>query len=260
MIDFNQINWDDTPKQEDLSNVEIRKVMIRDKLLKMGYPVEGLSLGDYDQIGEFTAKKNRDPSSKLYSTVGCFFRPNYERGILLYHLVKKHSFSSVLEIGFGRGYGTFCMAKSMVDNKIDGKITTVDPNLDQGFIEQLTRLFPREWFEKIDFARTDSSSFFKEYPERKFDFSFLDGDHRYDQVKKDWEYCKKNVSDMVLFDDYHLPTKSDKDIEVSRVVNKIDEYEKELIIMDRRIFLDDRGLSDDEIDYGQVLVNLKNKN
>ena len=35
MIDFNQINWDNTPTQEDLSNVEIRKVMIRDKLLKI---------------------------------------------------------------------------------------------------------------------------------------------------------------------------------------------------------------------------------
>ena len=62
---------------------------------------------------------------------------------------------------------------------------------------------------------------------------------------------------MVLFDDYHLPTKQQKDIEVSRVVNAIEEYEKELIIMDRRIFVDDRGLSDEDIDYGQVLVSLK---
>ena len=62
---------------------------------------------------------------------------------------------------------------------------------------------------------------------------------------------------MVLFDDYHLPTKVEKDIEVIRVVDDIDKYEKELIIGDRRMFFDDRQLPDEEIDYGQVLVKVK---
>ena len=38
------------------------------------------------------------------------------------------------------------------------------------------------------------------------------------------------------------------------LIDEIEGYDKELIIGDRRIFLDDRGKSDSEIDYGQVLV------
>ena len=54
--------------------------------------------------------------------------------------------------------------------------------------------------------------------------------------------------------EYHLPGKRQKDIEVSSVVDGIEDKSKELIIMDRRIFLDDRGYTDDQIDYGQVLI------
>ena len=61
----------------------------------------------------------------------------------------------------------------------------------------------------------------------------------------------------VLFDDYTLPTKNDKDIEVSKLVDSISDYQKELIIMDRRLFFDDRRIKDEDIDYGQVLVKMK---
>ena len=33
-------------------------------------------------------------------------------------------------------------------------------------------------------------------------------------------------------------------------------FNKELIIMDRRIFFDDRRVKDEDIDYGQVLIEL----
>ena len=45
-----------------------------------------------------------------------------------------------------------------------------------------------------------------------------------------------------------------KDIECSKVIDQIDDESKELIIMDRRIYFDDRRLKNDEIDYGQVLL------
>jgi hypothetical protein len=38
------------------------------------------------------------------------------------------------------------------------------------------------------------------------------------------------------------------------LIDEIDDPSKELIIMDRRMFFDDRQLSDDQIDYGQVLL------
>lgn len=233
----------------------MKKIFIKEKLKNMGISVDDIILGDYDAIGEYTAKKNRSPDSENYKKFGCFFRPNYERGILMYYLVQQHSLNSVLEIGFGRGYSTFCMAKAMCDNKIDGKITTVDPNFDENFINQLTKVFPKEWFEKIDFISGTSNEYFAKEPDKKYDFIYIDGDHRYDAVKNDWENSKDKYNKLLLFDDYHLPSKlQQKDIECSRVIDDIQDESKELIILDRRIFFDDRLIPDEAIDYGQVLL------
>lgn len=232
----------------------MNKIFIKEKLKELEVEIEDICLGDFDQIGEFTAKKNRTPDKEQYKKVGCFFRPNYERGILMYYLVKKHNISSVLEIGFGRGYSAFCMAKAMCDFGIDGTITTVDPNFNKDFLNQLTRIFPKEWFEKIDFVQSTSDEYFKSYADKTFDFIYIDGDHRYEAIKNDWENSKNRFNKALLFDDYHEPTKKQKDIECSKVIDNITEFDKELIIMDRRIFFDDRNIADADIDYGQVLI------
>ena len=65
----------------------INKKHILEKLEEFDFSIENVSLGDFDYIGEYTAKKNRSPDSELYKSAGCFFRPNYERGILLYSIV-----------------------------------------------------------------------------------------------------------------------------------------------------------------------------
>ena len=54
-----------------------------------------------------------------------------------------------------------------------------------------------------------------------------------------------------------MPSKKVANIECAKVIDEIDGYNKELIIMDRRIFFDDRRIPDDEIDYGQVLITHK---
>ena len=78
----------------------IKKINIRDKLVEIGTPVEDLSLGNFDFIGEYTAKKTRAQNSENWRKTGAFFRPNYERGILIYSLIRKHNIQSFLEIGF----------------------------------------------------------------------------------------------------------------------------------------------------------------
>lgn len=229
---------------------------IKQKLEELGIPLSEIKLGDFDQIGEFTAKKNRTPGTEMYNKAGCYFRPNYERGILQHYLIKLHNVKSVLEIGHGRGYSTFCMARAMCEFGIDGKITTVDPSFDQNLLGHLQKVFPAQWFEKIKFISGTSEDFYAQCDER-FDLIYIDGDHRYDYVKKDWEFAEQHFEKLVIFDDYHMPTKSQKDIECSRLIDEIDGYEKELLIMDRRIFFDDRRLEDDQIDYGQVILTKK---
>ena len=84
---------------------------------------------------------------------------------------------------------------------------------------------------------------------------YIDGDHTYEGVKTDWELCKDKFNAFLLFDDYHLPSKdSGPGIQCAKLIDEIEDETKELIIMDRRIFVDDRGYSDEEIDYGQVLL------
>jgi predicted O-methyltransferase YrrM len=231
----------------------MRKVHIKDKLEELDFPLEYLSLGDFDAIGEFTAKKNRNQNSELYKKVGCFYRPNYERGLLIYSLVRKFKVESYLEIGFGRGYSAFCAAKAMEDDGINGKITTIDPNFDKNHLQALSRIFPTSWFEKINFVQNTSVAALPTL--NKFDMIYIDGDHTYEAVKSDWELCKDKWNKVVLFDDYHLPSKAkDENIQCAKVIDQIDGYTKELVIMDRRIFLDDRGFKDEEIDYGQVIL------
>jgi hypothetical protein len=236
----------------------MKRTMITEKLNQLGVDLENIPLGDFDLIGEYTAKKNRSRDSELYNNVGCFFRPNYERGILMYYLTQKMNFESVLEIGFGRGYSAFCMAKAMCDSGIDGKITTVDPNFDENFLKQLTNIFPKEWFDKIEFCQGTSEVFYHENPFREFDFVYIDGDHRYEAVKTDWENCENRFNKALLFDDYHLPTKdSGPGIDCARLIDSIENDTKEFLVMDRRIFFDDRRISDEDIDYGQVLLTSK---
>ena len=234
----------------------MKKIFIKEKLKNIGFELENISLGDFDIIGEYTAKKARDPTSELFKSAGCFFRPNYERGILLYSLVSTFNIESYLEIGFGRGYSSLCVAKAMCDLGIDGKITTIDPALDEDFISNLTKFYPKEWFDKIKFIKGTSSSVMSSVKE-EFDLIYIDGDHRYDAVKSDWEMTKNLYKKFIIFDDYHLPGVEQKDIDVASVVDDIDDETKELIITDRRIFFDDRQIADDDINYGQVILTNK---
>ncbi len=232
---------------------EIKKVHIVEKLKSIGVNLEDVVLGNFDQIGEISARKNRDPRSELYKTKGAFFRPNYERGILIYHLIKEFKLKSFLEIGFGRGYVTACAALAMNEMGEGGQITTVDPALSEEGLNNLASSFPKDFFSNVNFVKGISQEYLPSL-KQNFDMIYIDGDHRYSAVKSDWENCKDKYNKFLLFDDYHLPGKDQKDIHCSNLIDQIQDDSKELIIMDRRIFLDDRGYTDEEIDYGQVLL------
>jgi predicted O-methyltransferase YrrM len=232
----------------------MKTINIINKLKNLGFEINDLSLGDFDLIGEWCAKKQRSSDSDLYKSVGAFFRPNYERGLLIYALIMEYDIKSFLEIGFGRGYSTLCAAMAMCDNG-GGSVTTIDPNFDQLHIDRLKQTFPKEWFDMITFISGYSQNYLFENDD-DFDFIYVDGDHKYDAIKRDWNLCEKRYNKIILFDDYYMPSKIEENeiIECAKLIDSIEDDSKELIIMDRRIFFDDRKLKDDEINYGQVLL------
>lgn len=231
----------------------MKNIDIREKLAELGSPVETFLLGDFDAIGEYTAKKGRTRDSQLYGSVGCFFRPNYERGLLAAAMVKRYRPKRILEVGFGRGYWTLCAAKAMVENGIAGEIVTVDPKFDQQHIKLIETLFPREWLERINMAQGQSVDILPQI-EGRFDLVYIDGDHTYNGVRSDWELIKDRFDQFVIFDDYYMSSSATaRDVAVARAVDEIpSEYERELVIMDRMLFMDDRG--DVDKDYGQVVL------
>lgn len=230
----------------------MKKVNIKNKLEELQLPLDSFVLGDFDQIGELTAKKMRDPSHPLYRTAGAFFRPNYERGILITGLIKRFEIKSFLEIGFGRGYASFCAAKAMCEmGWDDATVYSVDPRFDQNHLSMLGKSFPREWFNRMSLIQGTIDDAILSLP-KVVDLVYIDGDHSYDAVKHDWESVKDRFNKYVLFDDYD-PQNTDSNMQVKRFIDEL-EIEKELVITDRRIFFDDRRLSDSEIEYGQVLV------
>ena len=234
----------------------MKKIDIRDKLKEIDFDLESISLGDFDYLGEFTAKKSRDKSSELFKKAGCFFRPNYERGILIYALITKFRLESFLEIGFGRGYSSLCASMAFRDAGIDGKVVTIDPALDEEYLKNLTNFIPKEFFNCITFIKQTSQNALPQINEN-FDLVYIDGDHRYDAVKSDWENTKDMYSKFLIFDDYVPSEKTDQGIQCAMLIDSIEDDTKELITMDRRIFHDDRGVSDEDMDYGQVLLTNK---
>lgn len=232
----------------------MKTINIKQKLEEMGVTLDSITMGDFDQIGEFTAKRQRSPGDENYHRYGAFYRANYERGILIYNLIRRYNLTSMLEIGFGRGYSTLCAARAFYDAGIIGNIVTIEPNLDEKLIATLHQIFPPDWFKMIKFFHGTSADAFSKLGTVKFDLIYIDGDHSYEGTKLDWEGAKDRYNKFLLFDDYHLPTKEDPGIQCSKLIDEIDDPSKELIIMDRRMFFDDRQFGDEKIDYGQVLL------
>lgn len=235
----------------------MKRILIHEKLKEFDVNVEDISLGEFDYIGEYTAKKNREESSPLFKKAGMFFRPNYERGILIHYLIKQHNLRNFLEIGFGRGYGSICAARALYENGIreQGAVTTIDPVFNQEHMNMLANIFPQEWLRLINFVRGTSKDMLPKL-ENKFDLIYVDGNHMAEAVQSDWNMCKDKWNNFLLFDDYH-PETDDASIQCAQVIDNIEDPTKELIIQDRRIFVDDRRLADEDIKYGQVLLTNK---
>jgi predicted O-methyltransferase YrrM len=233
-----------------------RTLNIKDYFRQHEIDLDQISLGEFDQVGEYTAKRTRDPGSELFKRVGAFFKPNLERAILMTSLAKKHRLSSYLEVGFGRGYSAICMAKAFHEMGNDGKVMVVEPNVDDNFMNAISQVFPQEWLAHIQIARGKSQDILPQLKD-SYDIVYIDGDHSKEAVTSDWNNLKDRWSCFCLLDDWHEELDTDPGIQVHEALADVvqpDGTTCELIKMDRRIFPDDRGWSDEQVKYGQLLL------
>ena len=169
------------------------------------------------RIGDLTALRQ--------DSAGRFYRSNYERGLLLYSLVARYRPRTILEFGTGRGYGSICMAWSLVEHGIDGRVYTIDRIasdekqswwIDSGSGPRAEMLslaevwpshFDRPWLDRITCLNGDSTQVMAAWTKKRLprvDLAFIDGGHRYQVVKHDF-YSVLSVASprfQVLFDDY----------------------------------------------------------
>lgn len=163
---------------------------------------------------------------------------NFERGILLYALVKKYKFKNILEIGTAEGYSTLCMAWAMTDCGINGKIFTIDPKPFDVPTKRITlwdkkqnnkvvvlstkelwnRFAKKEWIDKIQVLTGTSGEIFKKMSNQlpHMDFEFIDGHHAYNTVLHDF-YASLRIASKnfcILFDDYF------KNSDVAKVIDE----------------------------------------
>ena len=147
---------------------------------------------------------------------------DYERGILLYGLITKYKPKAILEIGRAQGYSTMCMAWALSENKIDGKIVSVDPASMNNSVDWIidwegeptikkmstkqiwSKYAKSEWLEKIIPLTCFSDELLEKEDLPKFDFGYIDGHHIYEAVLCDFNIFLKNSNEKFycLFDDY----------------------------------------------------------
>lgn len=152
---------------------------------------------------------------------------NFFHGRLLYSLLSKYinqkkingSFSNsliILETGTARGFSSICMAKALIDNNIEGIITTIDSishqkkiywNCIDDFEGPKTRLkLLEKWdieLQKIIFIHGWTNDVLSGLGIGRINFAFLDAQHTKEDVLNEFKFVSKRQKkgDIVVFDD-----------------------------------------------------------
>lgn len=182
------------------------------------FPENGESTwSELEQIAKLTALRR--------SHSGEFFISNSWRGPMLYSMVRRLKPRLILELGTGRGYGAFSMAKALVDGDIDGRLVTVDRTpvdrpIEWPYVNSAqknvvanfslgdfwNKELPDDLNQRIEFRQGDTASVHKLLEDQRgnVDLIFIDSDHTYNGVKLDFlsAHSISAQNAVFVFDDY----------------------------------------------------------
>lgn len=168
---------------------------------------------------------------------------NYERGLILYGLIKKFKPKNILEFGTAKGFGTLSMAYAVHENNNNGTIYTIDLVGHTQLIEHVRKIsgsyeekkttrkklwidtVPTEWLNSVKFIHGYSGTIVKQHDLPKIDFFYVDASHFYEAIKNDFfiSLLFSNDTSVFLLDDYidweYFGVKKLVDNEISKYVD-----------------------------------------
>ena len=244
----------------------MKKITFNDFLNSINF--SNNQFNDFWELGNATSLSEETGGQKL----------EFYRGPLLYALICHLKPKQILEFGTGGGYSTLCMAKALVDSKIDGKIYTIDR---VGNTEKISRYYqlpsdgkpqkntisnseiwehvaPPEWIDKIIPIQGYSGVVMDKNQFKNIDFCYVDGNHSYDGTKHDFLSFLKVASNnfAVLFDDY-----IDRDFYgVKEFIDREIESKFNSILIDTDPKKDLQQFVKKDPDYGMIFFDYKSNN
>lgn len=190
----------------------------------------GVSVTPFEQ--KLAALPDGDPGADWYVNARAILRggDGGEHGLLIYKLVAERSNLGhplvLLDIGTARGFSAIIMARAIIKTHVEGRVHTVDvvghdeirgwhadkhlpldPLVDRsmsrlaiwsdGYQDEASRITP---------ITGRSVEFLASWRNGPVDLAFLDGSHKYGDVKQELDLLESIVtpSGVIVLDDYHI--------------------------------------------------------
>ena len=170
---------------------------------------------------------------------------DYQHGRLIYSLIRNQlktftnqNYFKILEVGTARGFSSIIMSKAILDSKKKGKIATIDiiPHNKKIYWntiddlegpqtrKHLLRSY-KKYLKSINFLTGESVNIIKNIKTKQFNFIFLDGNHDFYYVMKEYDLVKnlQKKNDLLLLDDV-TPKKFDGIIKLLNIIKKENKY------------------------------------
>jgi predicted O-methyltransferase YrrM len=158
----------------------------------------------------YTSDRLKGTESDNPVPINAITRISIEQGAMIHKLICDHAIERSLEIGFAFGFSTIWILDAL-RSRDGGRHIAVDPfeKIDWGGIGlyQVGRLSPKASFDwKEDFSIHALSDFIRH--EERFDFIYIDGNHRFDDVVVDF-YLSDQIlkpGGLLVLDDMWMPS------------------------------------------------------